>query len=230
MKTYKQNEWIDIINKNRGGSLIINGVNLAKDFTIESLRIRTKLSGTLDAFGEISAEDITEINGNKQFVFTPDGITLLVDADEKGRFEPIMPQELENPKTIPFAKWLADYVAHNNTMHRREEDKIDSISIVGCEINHKGIIHWLNARVTWGRSYGPFGKLTTEVHLELARDILDGTYDMHRNDIVYDDWTPTCFGDYGYRAYFTNGFDIVYADDGRYTVNGKPPKSAMKVA
>ena len=215
MKTYSQNEWTEIVNKSRGGRLIINGVNLAKDLTIESLRTTTILSATLEAWGSISAEDISEIDGRKQFAFTPEGIALLVDADEKPRFVPVTPKGIENPKSIPFSKWIADYVKHHNATHRREDDQIDSISIVGCEINHNGIIRGLNAKVTWGRSYGPFGRLTTDKSLEIGRDILCGTYGMHRDSIL-DDWTPGCCGGNVYHAYFTNGFDIVYADDGRY--------------
>ena len=229
MKTYSQTEWTEIVDKSRGGSLRICGVNLAKDLTIESLRTIKILSGTLEAWGSICAADITEIQGRKQFAFTTDGISLLVDAEQKSCFEPIAPKGIENPKVIPFAKWIDDYVKTYNAQCRRAEDTIYSIAIVGCEINHKGIIGALNAKVTWGGTYGPFGRLTTDKSLELSRDVLCGTYHMSRRDSIHDDWTPNCCGDYGYRAYFTNGFDIVYADDGKYTIYGNPLSSA-KVA
>ena len=218
MKEYKQSEWMEIVNKSRGGRISVYGVNLAKDLTIESLSTTTALSATLESWGKIFADNIKEIDGRKQFSFTADGISLVVDADKDIRFKPVAPKGIENPKTIPFSKWVADYIKWNNAVSRREEDKIHRLSIVGCEINHEGIVSALNAEVTWEKVYGSFNRLTTETQLEITRDILGWTYGMNRHDNIYDDWTPNCCGDHGYRAYFTDGFDIVYADDGRYDI------------
>ena len=218
-----------IVEENRGGRLCIDGVNLAKGLTISSLRVTRVLSGTLEAWERLYADDIKEIEGKKRFSFTADGIMLVVDADKDIKVNPIIPEGVENPTVIPFSKWLRDYVKKHNDENASDEEKIYSLTVEGCEIDHNGIIRALNAKVTWGKVYGSFGRLTTEKSLEISRDILGGTYNMRRNDSIYDDWTPNCCGDHGHRAYFTDGFDVVYADDGRYTINGKPPPSA-KVA
>lgn len=222
MKIYKQSEWTEIIDKSRGGRLVIDGVNIGKDLRIESLRTTTILSGTLEAWGGIRAEGITEIPGRKQFSYTVgEGVSLVVDADEDVFFHPTIPEGIVNPKTIPFKEWMADYIKDNNEKHKRNEDKIYKLEIVGCEVNSKGIVCALNARVTWGEVYGQFGRLTTDKSLEISRDVLGGAYCMSRD--LLDDWTPNCFGDHGYRAYFTEGFDIVFADDGRYRCYKNPP-------
>ncbi len=224
MKTYKQSEWTEIIDKSRGGRLVINGVNVGKDLRITSLSTTTILSGTLEAWGGIYAEDIAEIPGRKQFSFTiGEGVSLVVDSDKNILFKPIMPEGIVNPKTIPFRTWLADYIKQNNEECRREENRIYNLEIVGCEVNRKGIVRSLNARVTWCKVYGPWGRLTTDKNLEITRDILYGIYRMKRNDDIRDDWTPNCCGDHGYRAYFTDGFDVVFADDGKYRCYGEPP-------
>ena len=231
MKTYKQSEWTEIVDKSRGGRLVIDGVNIGKDLRIESLRTTTILSGTLQAWGGICAKDITEIPGRKQFSYTVgEGVSLVVDADEDVFFHPTIPEGIVNPKTIPFKAWIADYIKKNNEECKRNDDKIYNLEIVGCEVNHKGIVHALNARVTWGEVYGPFGRLTTNKKLEITRDVLWGTYWMRRDDDIHDDWTPNCCGDHGYRAYFTDGFDIVFADDGRYKCYKDPPPVLENVA
>lgn len=231
MKTYKQSEWTEIVNKSRGGTLYIVGVNIGKDLTIESLRTTTKLSGTMEAWGGITADDIVEITGRKQFSYTVgEGVSLVVDADETIKFNPTIPEGIVNPKTIPFKAWIADYIKKNNEDGKRNEDKIFRLEVVGCEVNYKGIVKSLNARVTWGEVYGQFGRLTTDKKLEITRDILWGTYRMKRNDDIHDDWTPNCCGDHGYRAYFTDGFDIVFADDGKYRCYGTMPMCAEQQA
>ena len=229
MKTYTQDEWTEIVNKSRGGTLHIDGVNIGKDLTIEYLRTTTKLSGTLEAWGSITADGIREITGRKQFSYTVgEGVSLVVDADETIKFKPTIPEGIVNPKTIPFKTWIADYIKSHNAEHKRNEDKIYNLEIVGCEVNHKGIVRALNARVTWGVVYGQFGRLTTDKSLEISRDVLWGTYCMSRD--LLDDWTPNCFGDHYYHAYFTDGFDIVFADDGKYQCCRNPPPTVETAA
>lgn len=231
MNVYKESEWVEIINKSRGGRLVINGINIGKNLKIVSLHTTTILSGTLEAWGVIYAENITEIPGSKQFSYVVgEGVSLVVDADDDIYFKPTIPEGVVNPKTIPFKTWISDYIKKNNKEHKRAEDKIYDLEIVGCEVNSKGIVCALNARVTWGEAYGQFGRLTTDKKLEITRDILYGTYWMSRNDDIHDDWTPNCCGDYGYRAYFTEGFDIVFADDGKYRCCGNPPPTLENVA
>jgi len=215
VKVYRQEEWIKAYDDDHGGHLVIDGVNIDKNGRIESLRTTRVITPTLSAWGSVRAENVG-IEGKKQFVFRDGEVFLEVDSNESHVLTPATPCELENPHVIPFSVWLNDWKSCRNSRARSDEDRIAKVLIYGCELNGNGIIRWLNAKVTWGHCYGPFGPLTTEMSIEVGRDIMCGTYGMHREELAHDDWEPNCCGDHGYRAYFTNDFDLVWSDDGRY--------------
>lgn len=219
MKEYRQSEWTKLVEEKEKGRLVINGINLNRKCSISSLRTTVIYSSTLEGWGTLSPESVG-IEGKKQFALRDGEVILVVDADERFTVSPVPPvDKLENPMKIPFKTWLQDYIWCQN-FRVRDDDKIWSMEIVGCELNGKRIIKCLNARVTFGRVYGPFGRLTTNRSIEVSRDIMCGTYALGRNDDIHDDWEPNCCGDHGYRAYFTKDFDVMWADDGKYHAYG----------
>ena len=218
MKEYRQSEWTEIYEKTHEGRLVVNGVNVDRKGHVKWLRTTTIFSATLEAWGGIDVDDL-DVPGKKQFAIKDGEVVLVVDADEPLKFEPVVPAKLENPMKIPFKTWLQDYIECQN-FRVRDDEKIWRMEIVGCELNGKRIINCLNARVTFEKVYGSFGRLTTDRHIEVGRDIMCGTYALGRNDDIHDDWEPNCCGDHGYRAYFTKDFDVMWADDGKYHAYG----------
>lgn len=218
MKEYRQSEWAKLVEEKEKGRLVINGINLNRKFSISSLRTTIIYSPTTEGWGILKPEWVG-IKGRKQFALRDGEVILVVDADEPLKFEPAVPAKLENPMKIPFKTWLQDYIDCQN-FRVGEDERIWCMEIVGCELNGKRIINCLNARVTFGRVYGPFGRLTTDRSIEVGRDIMCGTYALGRNDDIHDDWEPNCCGDHGYRAYFTKDFDVMWADDGKYHAYG----------
>lgn len=219
MKTYSQAEWTEIYEKTHEGRLIVNGVNVDRKGLVKWLRTTTILSATLEAWGGIGVDEI-DVPGKKQFAIKGGEVVLVVDADEPLKFEPVVPAKLDSPMKIPFKTWLQDYIECQNFRVRDDGGRICQMEIVGCELNGKRIINCLNARVTFEKVYGPFGRLTTDRHIEVGRDIMCGTYGLGRKEDRRDDWEPNCCGDHGYRAYFTKDFDVMWADDGRYYAYG----------
>lgn len=216
MKEYRQSEWTKLVEEKEKGRLVINGINLDRKCLISSLRITTIYSSTLEGWGILKPEWVG-IEGKKQFALRDGEVILVVDSDERFTVCPVPPvDKLENPRRIPMATWLKDYVDRHNSLHRREENKIYSLDVIGCELDGKMRIRWINACVTWARIYGPFGRSKTDKSIEVGRDIMSGTYGLQRKEMWHDDWEPNCCGDHGYRAYFTKDFDVMWADDGRY--------------
>ena len=217
MKTYREEEWIKSYDEDHEGHLVINGANIDRSGIIKSLRTTTLITATLSAFGEIDISCVKVDGKNKQFAMRDGEILVIADSEETCRFEPMAPCELENPHIIPMRTWLKDFVECENRRARTDEDRIAKVSFDGCELDRKMRIRWINARVTWDHCYGPFGPLISDMHIEVGRDIMNGTYGMHRHDFRYDDWEPNCFGDHGHRAFFTKDFDVLWSDDGRYS-------------
>lgn len=216
MKIYRQEEWVKAYEEEHEGRLVINGANIDRSGIIKSLRTTTLLTATLSAFGEIDISFVKVDGKNKQFAMRDGEILVIADSEETYRFEPMAPCELENPHVIPMRTWLKDFIECENRRARSDEDRIAKVSFEGCELDGKMRIRWLNARVTWDHCYGPFGPLTTDMHIEVGRDIMNGTYGMHRHESIRDDWEPNCCGDHGHRAFFTKDFDVLWSDDGRY--------------
>ena len=216
MKVYSQEEWVKAYEEEHEGQLIINGANIDRDGMVKSLRTTTLITPTLSAWGGIDASCVNVEGKNKKFVLKDGEILLVVDSDKEYRFEPVVPCKLENPHVIPLQTWLKDWKDCMNGRATSDEDRVARVSLEGCELDGKGRIRWINARVTWDHCYGPFGPLTTDKSIEVGRDVMCGTYGMHRHGIISDDWEPNCCGDHGYRAFFTKDFDVLWSDDGRY--------------
>lgn len=214
---YTEKEWLEIVSKNQleNGEISILGINLDKNLAIESVEIRTDYTTTLCSCGRLEPRYLHcfSTEGERYFVKEGDGsISLCIGENADDNKVCINKKKLNNPKVIPFEKWVKDYFKLYNLQHSDVRDKYYGHYCIGCELNQYGFIRNVRFNV---KTYYNYPK---EINIT-PTDILVFTYGMSRNDVC-DEWHPgATTSEECRKCYFDESFNLIFDDDEGYSIN-----------
>lgn len=143
MRRLTQSEWLEMLNSDgKSGKHRYRFARVGKDGEVLSVFLDANLGMGVSHWDKsLTAEQAAFAGGEKRaFAIGEDGeVSLLVDCEETPRYAfPDKTGGFSKAKTIPFNKWLADYIGV--LRHTKREDCREDCRALWAEVNRNGIV------------------------------------------------------------------------------------------
>lgn len=204
MRSLTQSEWLEMLNSDgKSGKHRYRFARVGKDGEVLSVFLDANLGMGVSQWDKsLTAEQASFAGGEKRaFAIGEDGsVSLLVDCGETPRYAfPDKTGAFSKAATIPFGKWLADYIGV--LRHTKREDCREDCRALWAEVNRNGVVSAIAVEKVNAKAGCPYVSAVT------PNELLTFTYGLVREG--REDWGHDAFRK-TLTATFNADYDLVF--------------------